>query len=423
MRESIADYGQQAVRNLAEDPRANNASHTWSTYRWFGTTGFAGTYSNVAGMTDGPLGGITTYKRKLWTSATTVAGSHIGDTGFDCRKNVSGVGKAQYWPCTPGVPVSASAYLRVWQTSGYTKPLSFSFYWVDSAGTQMTTTSRTNVSCGTVSSYGVWTRISATAIPPAGAAYFFACPDIGYTTSLNQLWLVGDMLDGTGLVINNDTAVVRPYSDGTYPGWKWTGLTDGSESVGFPYALESIAGRPAAINTVPGSTVAVPGTMGPMQGRTLYTIFDSLTAGAPTMSGPLGFLGTSNANQAGCFYVRYLPSANANLDSVIRPVSGVASFAQAPNAHALGRRISALTVTDGITNMSHCVDGAADVVTPTITAGTGLLTVNNLILDVNTVDYKPVAVYVFAAYHNRQTRLQVTAWLARKYGGTIPSGY
>lgn len=44
------------------------------------------------------------------------------------------------------------------------------------------------------------------------------------------------------------------YSDGYTPGWKWTGTPGTSTSIGWPYTLESIAGKPAVARTTYGPT-------------------------------------------------------------------------------------------------------------------------------------------------------------------------
>lgn len=395
MRSAVApDVSIAPVRNLVLSPRG-------STYRNIGSagTGGAATLSSVA--TGGPDGGSFGRYTQTVAPTSTTTNSYIY---FGSPSHFAAV--------TPGLVHTLVVWVRVSQAA--TSLVSVVCH-TDPTGAGWNGSGSTT----TAIAANTWTPITRTFTPPAGNGW--ARPIVEWS---GVTFPAGTTYDFTmcAVVAGN---LSLTYADGTVPGWQWTGAADGSESVGYPYTLDSIAGQPAAAVTTPGATVAA-GVMGATQGRTLYTVFDSLNAGAPAgaTTSP-ATLGTSVANANGGIYVRYLTSAAANLDSVVRPlpVGTAGSFAQAVNGHAVGRRISALTVTDGITLLTHCVDGAADTSSNTIAANTGLLTTPSLAVDSATVDYVPVAAYAFAAWHNRQTRLRVTAWLARRYGGVIPAGY
>lgn len=71
-------------------------------------------------------------------------------------------------------------------------------------------------------------------------------------------------------------AYLGDYCDGSTPGWKWLGAAGASESVGWPYTLESVAGRPRWDAEFPPLGTYLPGTFGE---HTSFAYGDVLTSG------------------------------------------------------------------------------------------------------------------------------------------------
>jgi len=88
----------------------------------------------------------------------------------------------------------------------------------------------------------IWTLISVTASPTnAGTAWLRTC---GY---LNQAQINAgfELRFGPWFCTVNQT-LPESFMESDTPGWRWTGTIYESQSVGYPYTLENIAGRPAA---------------------------------------------------------------------------------------------------------------------------------------------------------------------------------
>ena len=58
-----------------------------------------------------------------------------------------------------------------------------------------------------------------------------------------------------------------------------------------------------------------------------------------------------------------------------------------------------------------------------ITPGNGLRNPGSLSLAAADTHTAPIMTWLFLGEHSTETRKRVTAWLARKYGSPIPSGY
>lgn len=172
--------------NYAEVPMANAGNTTvgWTTNRGFGVTG-AGTYTLISGAIDGPLG-ITTYRRKTWTTASTTADG----TGFEVR------GAAGYFSATPNTPITASGYIR---SSLAGRQVQARIAWHRGSTTLSTTDGTSVLTSGTG-----WTRISVEGIAPAGTDSFRVLLDV---RTDSPLFSVGHTLDATGLLIERGTVV------------------------------------------------------------------------------------------------------------------------------------------------------------------------------------------------------------------------
>lgn len=208
-------------RNLATSPRATAAPGTglgWDSGRWFGTSG-AGTHGRISGSA-GPFG-ITTVLRKTWTTASTSS----GDTGFNHSGSASMV-------CTPGESIALLGHLKP-NVGG--KVGRATMLWYDAAGTPLATSPRSQGAL-TPLTPGVWNPVSGVFTVPSGAGRCIPVTDID-ATSTN--WAVGNVLDGTALLVER-AAAVGGYFDGATaatgndPGdvrYLWTGTVNASPSV------------------------------------------------------------------------------------------------------------------------------------------------------------------------------------------------
>lgn len=217
-------------RNLAVDPAATGHTLTsgqagWLTTRWFGNSPGAGTYTFITAASDGPVG-LRTYLRKAWTTGS----SGIGQTGFN-HDSAHDLGTPQTGglAVTPGNTMTFSSYVR---SSAAGKFAAIQAYWRDASGNQLSSSVMGPVQL----TPGAWTRLSVTAVVPAGAATVGLTSDITGGTN----WAAGDKLDGTGLLLENN-AGLGSYFDGATPNvgntttlgsvlHNWLGATNGSAS-------------------------------------------------------------------------------------------------------------------------------------------------------------------------------------------------
>lgn len=186
--------------NLIVDPQARTSA-IWTANRWFGS-GASGSYTIVTGATDGPLPGITSYRRKTWS----VQGAS-GDSGFQVF-TASTAGAQFFWvPELAGKTVFA--YLR--HSSSTTKTFQMRVLWRDSANNAYANTAGTSV---TNVPAGVWTKVSVTlpsAPPNVLADRMILVPDAFAGSSYP--FEVGATLDGTGLFVGDGDT----YFDGSAP--------------------------------------------------------------------------------------------------------------------------------------------------------------------------------------------------------------
>lgn len=186
--------------NLATDPCASVVTTDanlagWRSTRWFGGGTATGTHTLITGATDGPRG-IPTYIRKTWTGGTASSG---GDTGFDH----TGGGTAGL-TVAAGKIYTISSFLRA---SVARTGVAFSVVFYDVAGAAIGTS--TNGTAASLTA-GEWKRINLTVTAPTGAVKAFLCSDV----DMGTIWATGDYLDGTGLLVEESSALL-PYFDGT----------------------------------------------------------------------------------------------------------------------------------------------------------------------------------------------------------------
>jgi len=209
-------------RNLILDPDMTSG---WAG-RWFGGSGATGNYSYLTGTTP-DVAVNNRYVRKAWT--TTGA---TGDTGFspavDRRPSV-----------TAGKTYTFSAYLRP-SVGGKTGRASL--LWMDAAGAQVgpfgygPTTSLAS---------GVWTRMSVTAVAPAGAVSVVPVPDIlnGGTD-----WKAGDSLDLWIPLLEEGSTLGAAFYGGR------------TNSANYSYAYEGAANASVSVESTLAASTTVDAT-------------------------------------------------------------------------------------------------------------------------------------------------------------------
>ena len=209
--------GQNAVINLATDPRATSLSSTlgWVTGRWHGSGG-TGTYATVSNASDGP-NGITSYARKTWSTPPSSMGSS-GDTGFNntnARMAVS-EGDIYFISCYLRPSVIRNVQVGVYQ---YTAS--------GSAGVPARL-----YGAGTTASPNQRARITYSYTVPSGVAQIsIVCDSPASTAGGAVNWPVGSTLDGTGLMIVKGSGEYG-YADGASLNWDWNGASNSSTSSG-----------------------------------------------------------------------------------------------------------------------------------------------------------------------------------------------
>lgn len=403
MRSALVDLASQPLRNLAVSPVPRpGGSFGWGSYVASGATA-AWTY------TAGAMGQFSAFARVTVTVTGTPSPVYViyGSSGAGAAAQV-----------TPGRTYQLSMTVRPsWATE-----LRAVVEWYNAAGTYIAQDNGP-ARAAAAGQVGVYT---VTGTARAGAAW---CKVIVQHVPAAGQPVTGSTLDGAGASIVDATglgATAFPYADGGTPGWRWTGTAGASESVGYPYTLESIAGRPLAVNTATGTSVAVP-DLPPLQGRTLYAVYDV----ADTTANYISLALLSDTSGAGS-----LPTVGgARLQLQASGVEGVGSRVDTANGsvnaslsrngfglRAVGRHTASLALADGMTKQTFRGDGVG-AASGTLTPGGGLAFSPGGSRLAVTVGAGMQAAYVFDREHDEQTARRVMAWLARQYGATIPAGY
>ena len=209
-------------KNLGTNPRAvETGSAGWPTTRGFGTGG-AGSYSWITAQA-GPVGNITTARRKTWTTAAT----NNLSSGFLCEP---GPDTTYRFPVQAGSTITVSGYLR--QSAPVTAKsyrVIVLFYDAVTGGSAGPTSSGTilNVSAGDTT----WQRISHIVAVPAD---MHACKVYLDCVTGGGLWAIGDTLDATGLLLEKSDSL-KDYFDGDLVDlptleYTWDGTANASTS-------------------------------------------------------------------------------------------------------------------------------------------------------------------------------------------------
>lgn len=242
MRGLLLDQRAQPVRNLAPRPRPDGTATANWTSRWFGGGGGAGALSVVAsgGVGDRP------FYRKTWTASPTSP----EDTGIQPRST----------PVTPGRTYTVLARVR---SSVATSIRSFTsgllrvdgMASIGSSGTQLSG----GVNGNSPLAAGQWTTLRSRIVVPAGVNFVDVFPYINSAPNGAAIWAAGDTLDmGDFMLVEG--VYLGDYCDGAMPGWRWLGTAGLSQSIGWPYTLESLAGKPRWDAEFPALGTLLPGT-------------------------------------------------------------------------------------------------------------------------------------------------------------------
>lgn len=382
MRSAVVDLGARPVRNVVRNPKPINTLG-------FGSAGASGVSSYVS--TGGPTGGG--FYRKTFSEVGTL-GAYFGSN-------------QTYRPLVnPNSSYRVSAYVRA---SRDVASMRFAVERKMEDGTS----SGADAAGMTVSLVGgVWKRLSIV-VPTIATVGSFT---IAFYNQAGSEWQVGDTQD-VALISVVETVLDFPYFDGDIPGYGWVSTPGGSESVGYPYTLESIAGKPDVFLTSPGFADT---SVNPLDGRTLYAVVDIIdnlddypahaTFGS-TANGGMTFGGS--ASGAGSLRTRY--DGLGGSTNLINSVTGT---------RTPGRHVACSWIGDGFTVAGMAVDGVGET-ERAMNPGTGASGANGK--RVQFVSSNPsgstLAVLGYPQAHDSITRNRVMAWLGRQYGGPIPAGY
>lgn len=250
-----------------------------------------------------------------------------------------------------------------------------------------------------------WARVSTSGVAPAGTT------SITLTGYSNATFVVGDTVDDDGFMLTSGTTL-WPYADGSFPGWKWSGIANGSTSVGYPYTLESIAGAPDV--TITGAGTATFPNIGATSGRTLYCVHDALatSTGGSIVVARFG-IAVNGVTRARFLYANGNPYGDYFNTSDAQRATGAFTG-------TTGRHVGALTLSDNMTTFTADYDGASKSVSPSAPT---MMDNPSVIAYTNPGDSSAVYTIAYPVAHDAETRKRVTAWLARQYGAPIPAGY
>lgn len=411
MRSAVApDPAVRPLRNLALTPLGeawsgdqvvNRNVFAFNT-RWYGS-GSTGTLTKITGASDGPLPFVKEYVRKTWTT--------VGGNVFDVGMDLTGYKPAGTYgrPVTPGEVFTASVYVRSSVRTAYSNKRRIYWEFFDAAGA-MVGGGNAGVDPPALET-NVWYRLSATVSVPANAVWIQMRSDIWIN---NPEAAVGMTLDHAAFMITPGSGLLD-YADPNLPGWRWTGTTNRSESAGYPYTLESIAGKSLAwrentTGSVTPGTFDLPAIQG--NGVSIYVV-QNMPA-AP----PLRGVQYHDAAGLDSLTIEHFDGANPGRSTAARSRGGTNNWRTANNSLAVtgGRSYAAATVAaDGNIATIHTREGSSASASP---VGDGVPRPCRL-----TTPNPVIYAGAFKGEHNRETVLRIMAWLARKYGAPVPSGY
>lgn len=195
---------------------------------------------------------------------------------------------------------------------------------------------------------------------------------------------------------------------------RWDGTPNASSSVGYPAQISDLAGKPS-LNLVGVNSGGVTIPVNAYDPRTIYLVYEDY---GTTLNYPnYGSYGINGSNgitfQAG-------PAGNINLFPRLDFPGGSSNFGfvVAPGRYNQRRHVLAMAFNNGLTSLTHCLDGAADTLVNGFNPGSGWTDGRSNPVSSH-ADGKGVAMVVYYAEHDRATRLAVSRCLGNKYGANV----
>jgi hypothetical protein len=315
-------------------------------------------------------------------------------------------GSLTSWKVKPGETVYASVSIRA-ELPGRIGLIRFNFR--DISGTIVGSSVSGPTSAIPVGSYGVFSF--ATTVPvgtDSAIALIDTSVPTGVATIGERIWMDDAMLVNGG---------PTDYANGDYPGWRWDGVPNRSESVGPPYKLDSIAGPPLATMTSSGFSADL--GLSAFEARTLYVVHDVIDLNSNNYT--IASVGGSTF-LVGNVAIRPGATGSSNIISRVETNNGGAVGPVVSGTRTVGRHVSVGSVNQGITTARVVVDGSNTNTVPMV-PGDGLDVPSFLNVSASTASDAVVVAIAYRGEHDIDTVKRVTAWLARKYGSLVPAGY
>ncbi|WP_206542978.1 hypothetical protein [Microbacterium testaceum] len=409
MRALLLDRRAQPEYNLIRDPLGQNAPSMWST---FGGGAGGGTPVALTSVASALLGGFA--GRITASSGATSTNAEISPMrDYQVRPDARGrIGLLMWMRASTARPAGAG-YIRF-------------------RGTSYDGIVRLDQPIGTS-----WTLVRATATNlPTDRAY-----GATYKEDNGGSFAAGEWIEATrARLVQGDAPLV--YSGPDTPGWK---SRASGGSVGWPYTLDSIAGKPMASIEGDGVQAAISGQ--PFDPFSVYWVYDAYSPAAEwtepfaVLGAPLGQQwstgwATHGALSFGRRNLSDYTYAHSRLGTGPSPLdnrNGISpTRMNETRAWEVGRHVVAQAMTfPGGTDASllTMIDGKIDhVMTYAGGAGIGIARAlirartpsasANLPTPVNT-NALAIRGLFYAANHDRTTRLAVARWLANRYGTAL----
>lgn len=374
------DQGVQPVVNRWLSP-------TGTLYRTY-TTGTGGAITTA--FTDDTFTGGKWYEL-TWTTGATGVGGGLTLNGTSVPQHVT--------------PLKQHVF-SLWVMSSVAQSVKIAVGWRTEAGQGVGSQSSSGAFTLTA---GVYTRISHAAIPPATATRIVL--EVNNAVTGGVAWPTGAKLT-SGRVMITEGPTLYEYSDGTTPGWKWLGTAGQSQSVGWPYKLETIAGAPLlmAVGAVADQSAS---GVAAFQGRTLYTVYDT-SSDFSASYGTISRLGGTQLSE-GRMSIRTGAANSSSMSSRWDTLNGTSNSGySAPSTRNAGRHIGVISITDDMTQPYTRYDNGNYVTPGAILPGDGM---PQFRLGTSfTSAYSNVFSIAFPKWHDAATVDRIMRWLANKYG-------
>jgi hypothetical protein len=214
------------------------------------------------------------------------------------------------------------------------------------------------------------------------------------------------------------------HCDGNTPGWKWLGTVGLSPAIGWPYTLDSIAGKPDYDLSDPSKSVTVELPSVPaLQGRSFYIVPEVVVQVAD--GNP--FLKYGNAvgqdDNAGTFLPRQ-DNLNTTPNINLRIASGGATYGAGNliSAPIIGMHAGSVVIADGFASYRYLIDSVA---TPVSTATSAQFQSGGMPLSLLTYNSsngptsprrRLTRALFYQREHSSTTQRAVMRWLANRYG-------